>query len=243
MKSRMICVLLVVLLGASMAACSDGNNSSGTDIPAISASPSPEVKREEPKSETPVDEHPALGAYQAVLQGNAGFFSTDHGKNISLNDFLTDKELYGVAFKAARFSVLDLDGDSEPEVVVELTVEDAPEFYEVLHYMDGAVSGYNITARGMGGLKADGTFQYSNGAADNGYGTLKFRTNAYDIDILGYMESSQNDNGMSIACFVEDQPVTEEAYQSFMQEQDGKKDAVWHALSQENIEAALSVNP
>ena len=42
-----------------------------------------------------------------------------------------------------------MDGDEVPEVVLELSVDNNPEFYEVLHYMDDTVYGYNITYRGL----------------------------------------------------------------------------------------------
>ena len=97
------------------------------------------------------------------------FFSIDNQRKLTLDDFLTNQELYGVVFKVTRFTMIDLDGDQAPEVVLELTVANNPEFYEVLHDVNGTIYGYNIVYRGLEMLKTDGTFLYSNGAADNGY--------------------------------------------------------------------------
>ena len=68
-----------------------------------------------------------------------------------------------------HFTVLDIDGDKIPEVVLELSIGNNPQDFEVLHYMNGAVYGYNIAYRGLMELKTDETFRYSNGASDTGW--------------------------------------------------------------------------
>ncbi|OZV11039.1 hypothetical protein CIW83_16785 [Tissierella sp. P1] len=133
--------------------------------------------------------------------------------------------------------------DGDKAVVLELSVGDEPEFYEVLHYMNDTVYGYLIAYRGLEGLKADGTFSYSSGAADNGTGKLKLESDAFETDILGYSKSSQGDDNLIISYFINNEPVTEESFDSFMNEQFGKKDAVWYEFSQRNIETELSINP
>ena len=112
------------------------------------------------------------------MQNKAEFFSTDNKKNVYLNDFLTNKEIYGTVFKVTHFTVLDMDGDKIPEVVLELTVGNYVEFYEVLHYMNDKVNGYIQVLRGFENLKTDGTVRYSNSAFNNGYRKLSFETNA-----------------------------------------------------------------
>ncbi|HWR23547.1 MAG TPA: hypothetical protein VN366_08730 [Feifaniaceae bacterium] len=184
-------------------------------------------------------DHAALEAYRAVLRDGAEFFSLDHNKRLSLHDFLKNTEFYGVPLQAARFAVLDMDGGSAPEVVLELTADNQPEFYEILHAADGGVYGYNIVLRGLQALKADGTFHYASGAADGGYGKLRFRANACETDRLGYTESVQSDGGMAISYFIGSEPVTEETYASFAKEQDEKQDVSWYEFSPENVEATL----
>ncbi len=259
MKLRVMGVVLALLLSASMTACSgsknnldlnNSNNGGGDNIPATtlpsnSPSPaaSPDGNSKTAAPQTPSDNESSLNPYQAVLLNNAEFFSTDNKKEVLLNDFLTNKELYGTIFKASRFAVLDMDGDKAPEVVLELTVQDNPEFYEILHMVDGKVYGYNIVYRGLEWLKADGTFSYSSGAADNGYGKMKFQSDAYETEILAYMQSNQSNDGMTISYFIENEAVTEEAYQSYMKEQDEKEDVSWYEFSQTNVETELAVTP
>ena len=181
-----------------------------------------------------------LEAYKTVLQNKIEFFSTDSKKKLYLNNFLTNKEIYGTIFTVTHFTVLDMDGDKVPEVVLELSVGNEPQFYEVLHYMDDTVYGYLIVYRGLESLKADGTFNYSNGAADTGIGKLKFGSDAFKTDILGYSESSE---GGIISYFINNKRVTKESFDSFINEQSEKKDAVWYEYSQQIIKTKLSANP
>ncbi|WP_312093613.1 hypothetical protein [Aminipila sp.] len=244
MKSRIMYILLVFLLSTSITACSSSkinHSSSASNSKITDTSLSSDSKSDNIKTAMPSNNNTVLEAYKAVLLNNAEFFSIDNKKKLSLDDFLTNKEIYGADFKVTHFTVLDMDGDEVPEVVLELAVDDNPAFYEVLHYMDDTVYGYNIVYRGLEDLKTDGTFQYSNGAADNGYGKLKFQLNAYETDILGYMKSSQNNDNITISYFVNNKSVTEESYNYFIKEQDQKKDVVWYEFSQKNVETELAV--
>lgn len=180
-----------------------------------------------------------LKAYKAVLQNKTEFFSTDSKKKLYLNKFLTNEEIYGAIFTVTHFTVLDMDGDKKPEVVLELSVNNKPQFYEVLHYMDDTIYGYLIVYRGLERLKADGTFSYSNGAADNGIGKLEFGSDAFKTNILGYSKSSP---GGVISYFINNKTVTIKSFDSFINEQSKKKDAVQYKFSQENIETKLSAN-
>lgn len=209
---------------------------SSADIPDGEASPSPTA------TDTP--NVPAnlssLDAYAAVLQNEAAFYSTDNKKNVYLNDLLTNQEIYETTFDVTKFAVLDMDGDSVPEVVLELSVGGNPQFFEVLHSTGGAVSGYLLVFRGLEGLKADGTFGFSSGAADTGWGRLSFGTDAYTTDVLGYSESTQGDTGVTVSYFINNESVSKESFDSSINEQFAKDDAVWHEYTQENIKTELS---
>lgn len=242
-------ILLVFLLSTSITACSSSknnltsnNSSSVSDSKITDTSPSSDSESENTNAMMPSNNNSVLEAYKSVLLNNDEFFSIDNKKRLSLNDFLTNKETNGTIFEVTHFTVLDMDGDEVPEVVLELAADNNPEFYEVLHYMDDTIYGYNIVYRGLEELKTDGTFQYSNGAADNGYGKLKFQSNAYETDILGYMKPIQNNDNITIGYFINNKSVTEESYNSFMKEEDEKKDVVWHEFSQKNVETELSVH-
>jgi len=236
MKNKIISALLVLLLSISISACSDKtglnkeNNSSASDTLFDSKS-----------TQESSEKNPVIEVYKRVLQNKADFFSTDNKKNVYLNDLLTNKEIYGTIFKVTHFTVLDMDGDNIPEVVLELTVGDYVEFYEVLHYMDNKVYGYIQVLRGLLELKEDGTFSFSNGASDNGYGKLRFIPDICEADTLAYCQSSRN-NPTTELYFINNISVADESYKSYGKEQAGKKGVVWYDFSPEYIEKELAIN-
>lgn len=254
-RKNVFMVALSLILALSIAGCSlalgSANGASPSpaamDTPGVSPSPSPNSV-DKPDDEAPqspaatvtpsVSTSPSsLEAYNAVLQNESEFYSTDNKINVYLNDFLTDNE---PSFNITRFTVLDMDGDTVPEVVLELSVGGNPQFYEVLHSADGIVNGYLIIYRGLIGLKTDGTFSFSSGAADSGWGALRFEPDGYTTDLLGYSKSSQEDTELTISYFINDEQVTKESFDSSSNEQFVKEDAVWYEFSQENIETELS---
>ena len=182
----------------------------------------------------------ALEAYKAVLQNDTEFFSTDNNKSLLLNDSLVNKEIYEAIFEITHFTLLDMDNDNVPEVVLELSVNGYPQFYEVLHYKDGTVYGYLFVYRGLMELNEDGTFIYSSGAADSGVAKLNFDSNTVKTDVLGYSQSSQGETDLVISYLIDDEPVEKESFDSFMIKQSETKDAVWYEFFEENIEAVLS---
>lgn len=257
MKSRIIIAMLVFLLIISITGCSgnksistlsnsinkNDNKISDASNPTASSNASSVSKSENTKTQLTSDKNSVWESYKAVLQNKAEFFSTDNKKNIYLNDFLTNKEIYGTVFKVTHFAVLDMDGDKVPEIVLELTADNNPEFYEVLHFMNGTVYGYIVVYRGLEVLKANGTFSYSNGVADNGCGKIIFESDAYKIAALGFSKSSQGNPNLNVSYFINNKPVTKEAFDSFMNEQDRKKDAAWYEFSQKSIDTELSIKP
>lgn len=255
MKTKIISILLVFILSISITGCSssslnntssssstsntNSNKSTGSSVPTSPFSTPSDSKSENRATQVSTN-NSILEAYKAVLQNKAEFFSTDNKKNLYLNDFLTNKEIYGTILKVSHFTVLDMDGDKTPEIVLELSVGDEPQFYEILHYKNDAVYGYLIVYRGLEELKSDGTFRFSSGVADNGFGKLSFESNASKTEMLAYSKSSQGDGNLTISYFINNKPVTKEAFDSFSKEQSGKKNVVWYEFTQKNIENQLS---
>ena len=130
----------------------------------------------------------ALEAYKAVLQNKMTFYSTDDQKSYNLNEFDYWSEQSKLPLKVVCFAVVDMDDDGIPEVVLELTsgFDDA---FEVLHYEDGKVYGFNRSYRGMTGLTSDGIYLGSNGAADGGLYKASIAKETYEQEALGYSES------------------------------------------------------
>jgi hypothetical protein len=179
-----------------------------------------------------------------VLQNKIEFYSIETKKKVNLYDFLTNNEIYGTTSKINHFAVLDMDGAKIPEVVLSLTVDENPNFVEVLHYMNGEVYGYFFGKDQLSGLKTDGTFRWgSGGLTYNGYGKLRFQTNSCEIDNLAYHESSATDESsttFAIAYYINNKLVTKDSYKAFVKEEDTKRDVTWYEFSQENISTVTS---
>lgn len=222
MGSQMKSVLLIVLLSISITACSTNTGS---------LNPS-DSKPENNKSL-------AMEAYQQVLQNKIGFHSIETKKKVYLTEFLSNNEIYGTASTINHFAVLDMDGDKIPEVVLGLTVEEDPDFVEVLHVRNGEVYGCFLGNDQLRDLKTDGTFRWlSGGLAYNGYGTLRFHTNSCETDKLAYHESRATDESsttFAIAYYIKNKLVTKDLYEAFVREEDAKKDVTWYEFSQKNI--------
>lgn len=80
------------------------------------------------------------------------------------------------------------------------------------------------------------TFIYSGGAGDWGITTLKFTSDNYEYNIIGSCES--DDKGISY--FIDNNQGTEEAFDTFCNEQKEKSNTEWYEFSQESIEVELS---
>jgi hypothetical protein len=183
----------------------------------------------------------SLKAYNDVLQNkakfNTTFYAEDATKTLFLNQLLSSGS---ETFRILNFSVLDMDGDGTPEVVMQYCLSadcPYPDYVEVLHYNNGTIYGYNFSYRGLYGLKDDGTFCWSNGSDDNGCAKLRFTSNAYEYDNLGYTKPN-----VPTSYFVNNQPVNESEYNDFINNQDNKKDVTWLDFTDENIHNQLSAN-
>ncbi|MDP4178943.1 MAG: hypothetical protein Q8900_11465 [Bacillota bacterium] len=189
-----------------------------------------------------------LESYKKVLQNASDFFSTDDKKNIYLNDILNKNATHPL--KITHFTILDMDEDKSPEVVLELSTSDnTPMYFEILHYMNDTVYGYNAAYNHLQMLKSDGTFFNDDNAFYRydgaGYGKVIFELNGYENDRLCNMELNglSSVSPISYFYFINNKPVTEEKYKSFVSKQDAKQDANWYEFSTKNIETKLSAKP
>ena len=97
--------------------------------------------------------------------------------------------------------------------------------YLVMQRADSTVWGYEFVYRAMLELKEDGTFSYSSGAADSGFGYAKFGSSA---SIVPLAESKSD--GETIRYFKGTEQISEQEFHALFLEQDAKKDAEWFPL-------------
>lgn len=85
-----------------------------------------------------------------------------------------------------KYALVDLDGDSNDELVVYITAEVGD--YMVFHVYNNKVYGFVFGGRSLMSLKEDGSFVQSGGAGINVYACLKFEKNKYSITELAYKD-------------------------------------------------------
>ncbi|MDD3335506.1 MAG: hypothetical protein PHI98_08305 [Eubacteriales bacterium] len=170
--------------------------------------------------------------YQAVLLGQEAFVDAFDQSPMLLDDWLT--RLEDVPLYYSQFSVLDLNVDGIPEVVLSVGVgEDTDYGFLILCLREGTVYGYEAVYRAMQDLKSDGSFSFSSGAADNGFGTAILDGNEFSINELAYCQSEENGG---ISYFVGGEAVAEDAFRLAVEQQAQKENAHWYEYS------ILSVN-
>lgn len=234
MKKIFALIIIITILLSSCSNTTIVTSNNVTSAQTINPTSTPIVSATPKKS--------AKEVYKAALHNKVQLFSTYYKKEVNLNKLLSES-FPDTPMKITRFTVLDMDGDELPEVVLEFSPDKNPIGFEVLHYMNDTVYNYSRTYRGLMGLKIDGTFSYSSGAADNGFGRLRFSPNDCEIDILGCVKPNKNNAGiLTTSCFINSKPVTDESYASFIKEQSNKRDALWYEFSEKNIEAVFSDN-
>lgn len=174
-----------------------------------------------------------LALYRQVMQNETSFISVPGGTArclAQLNEADFD-------FTFLRFALADVDRDGRDEVVIALAMgQDEYYGYLVLDERSGAVYGYEVWYRAMLELKADGSFSFSSGFADNGFGYFELGDEARQIICMTYSESAGEDG---VRYYHDGKPITREQYEQLQNQQDEKDAVVWHAFTDENIESLL----
>ena len=90
-------------------------------------------------------------------------------------------------------------------------------------------------------LKDDGTFSFSGGVADNGFGTMEFTNEGIKINKITYSESSyDSNNDQIISYFVNQKSAAKEDFLSAINKQNEKPGVTWHDFTDDNIKTLLS---
>lgn len=246
-----VCAVGCARLTANPAAMSE--QTAGVQASEIGVSPSP-LAQENAQAAGDADESGAgaasgaqssaeRGAYRAVLQGDAEFFSMDAGQSLKIDQLAQAVGLAGEAkVEAVRVAVVDLDGDGAKEAVLGLSVDGDESFgYLILRSEAGVVSSYLLWYRAFLNLKADGTFSFSSGAEDSGFGTLRFDGETCTTDAITYSESEYDaDNRLNVSYYVNRNSATQEAFLLELGRQAEKKDADWYDCANGVIPSALA---
>lgn len=126
----------------------------------------------------------AMQAYQNVINGSSTYIQCN-----SLDQQYTETKFsakisawYGYSFNKTlqyqHFCVTDLDADGIPEIILSLSDDFG---FELLRFESGKVYGFPFVYRAMEDVTLNGHLAGSNGAADNGWYSVRFSKNQYQI--------------------------------------------------------------
>lgn len=176
--------------------------------------------------------------FKAVLLGDSPFVYCSDGntETMAITDVPALFDADDPLVKIFEFSVVDLNGDGEAEVILFVAGAAGDMGGKViLHLIGDEIYGYVTGHRTLVDLKMDGTYSYSDptGVAEAGIAAVvDFSKAGYTTDKFTYATGTYE----GWDAFVADlQPVTEEEYLNALSRQDQKQNAEWYEFSSENI--------
>ncbi len=171
------------------------------------------------------------GIHQSILTNQSSFYDSSSKKEMLLTDWQKN-----TGYAVSKYSVVDLDSDANPEMVLWLT-RDSNEYvgFLILHTEAEKTYAHLLYYRQFTALKEDGTFGFSGGVANHGIGRIVFSGSTYTIIKTAYCESEDNQN---VSCFIENKSVSKETFDAYKAVQSAKPDAVW-AIPAVNSETTL----
>lgn len=169
-----------------------------------------------------------LRAYADVLSGTQSYIQCNIFDGVVEEAAMTDEigQWYGFDFdppaRFIAFCVTDLDGDSNPELLMQLSDDFG---YELLRYADGRVYGYPFFARAMETVTADGEIHGSNGAENFGWYWMSFGA---DHQLITTDVCWQYDDlGENIEYFIGNKEVSEGDFTALNEELWNRESLIW----------------
>ena len=183
----------------------------------------------------------AIEAYRDVLQGNIDYFCTEHYYAYSDDNWFNVIDGYTVTnaeekicqVEVIDFALIDMDGDSMPEVILKISFPHWDKI--VLHYENGIVYGYYFGFRSMDYIKKDRTYGWSGGAGNWGFNNLQFSNGRYEEKILGCIDYP--------LFIINGEEVSQDLWDSFANEQHQKEEIDWYEFNETNINKYLTTIP
>lgn len=189
-----------------------------------------------------LDKSLALEAYSAVLRNEAKFFSINDSKHVSKDKYLKDYfyDSNDEYQPELQFSVIDMDGDGVPEVVVEKFHDSGSENGVVLHYEDGTVYCYSYGAGELEDVKKDGSYSWIDAENYIGYSKMQFFGLYNKVVFL----ASYHSDGVSkdSEYLINNISVTAAEIDAFCESQKQKDKVIWYNLNTDNIQSQVANN-
>lgn len=196
------------------------------------------------ESSSQTDEEPVsvMEAFRSVLLNQAAFSCTDKvpdcNENVirEYNGFLNEmSQSYAYSEQVCRFAVVDMDGDSVPEVLLEL---DDYVGYIILRYVDGQIQGNVLGYRSMSSIRENGTFQSEGSAFEGWLQKLYFIRDTVVMDWKVYSLLS----AYSELYCIDDISVGKEDYERANALYEGCPEVEWHDYTEEEVNKFIVEN-
>lgn len=173
-----------------------------------------------------------MQALKAVLLNEITFFCTDKTPYYNLvnqwNGYLNELAYDSNPIITPQFAVVDLDGDSVPEIV--LAIENYNGFV-LLRYKEGNVYGNIVSYRTMYNLKKDGSFKSSSGSSDNSMGKMLIIGDTFFCD-----QKVSSIGGPNIdSYYIHDMPIDKDTWDERVASFDDLPDVEWHEYSKKGV--------
>lgn len=227
--------LILIILGSFLLiSCRTSSPVSSTDLSTGNTNVTPTSLLSDNQVLTPMQ------TFKVVLLNESIFFCTDKTPYNSIvhqwNGYLNELTYGDKPTIALQFAVVDLDGDSVPEIV--LAIEDYAGFV-ILRYKEGKVYGNIVSYRTMESLKQDGSFMSSSGASDNSMGKMLFIDNTFFLDEKISSVGGVNTNSY----YIHDIPIDIDTWDKCLVSFDNSLGVEWHDYSKEAIDQWLIDSP
>ncbi len=169
------------------------------------------------------DEAARRERYMRVVQHDEAYYNVSEGCACRLSQ----RTEGGSSWVAQQYALADVDQDGADEMILSIGLENDPYYgYVVLDDQHGTVFGYDIVYRALMDLKADGSFSFSSGAADSGFGYFELGAAGYRTLKTAYSESTPE----GVRYVSHGAQTDEKQYRQLCDHQAEKQSAVWYDL-------------
>lgn len=177
--------------------------------------------------------------FHGVLLGDLEYTRAWDGEQLDISRIGEEFTSDDVPMTVTKFAVVDMDQDNTVEAILQVDTESNTVGFVILRYsrdnpysmFNGKLTSYAMYNRGFSDLKQDGTFGFSGGASNNGFGKFSF-THEYYTEKLAYYEP---DDERNTNYFVNNEPATKWEYLTAEQLHNREKSAIWYDFTEEEI--------
>ena len=152
--------------------------------------------------------------HKSILESKASFQDTTFQKRMFLTDWLKEQNT-----TVTVYTVIDLDGDSESELVLLMATGN----YLILHRMQNMTYAHHLPYRGFLELKQDGTFCISAGASDWGICRIRFNEDTLKTEQLAYCRTEFDKE----YCYINGKSISKADFDAYAKQQAQKPGAIW----------------